>query len=117
VHAHDRVPVVVGHLEQQVVADHAGVVHQHGGLAQLGGHPLDRGQDLGAVAHVGAHRERAAARVGDLLHRPGAGRLVQVKDCHGHPVRGQPARGGGTDAAGRAGHDRDFLCHLVFLSF
>src|SRR5690348_6774062 len=112
VHAHNRVPVVVGHLEQQVVADHAGVVHQHGRLAQFGGHPLDRGPDLVAVAHVGTHRERAAARVGDLLHRPGAGGLVQVEDGHGHPVRGQPARGRGTDTAGRAGHDRDSLCHL-----
>src|SRR5271154_2770393 len=28
------------------------------------------------------------------------------------PARGQPARRGGTNAAGRAGHDRDSLCHL-----
>ena len=60
----------------------------------------------------GAAANIPVRRVGDLLHRPGAGPLVQVKDGHGHPVRGQPARGGGTDAAGRAGHDRDSLCHL-----
>src|SRR5216684_1413800 len=111
-HPEDRVPVVVGHLEQQVVADHPRVVHQHGRLAKLLGHPLDRPRDLVALAHVGAHRERAATGVGDLLDRPRARGLVQVEDRHGHPVRGQPTRRGGTDAAGRAGHDRDSLCHV-----
>src|ERR1700749_2683101 len=50
--------------------------------------------------------ERAAARVGDFLDRPGARGLVQVQDRHGHPVRGQPSRRRGTDTAGRTGHDR-----------
>jgi hypothetical protein len=59
-----------------------------------------RGCDLVASAHVGAYRERAAAGVGDLLHRPGARGLVQVEDRHGHPVRSQPKRRRGTDAAG-----------------
>jgi len=56
--------------------------------------------DLGTVADIGPHRERAAASVGDLLHRAGARGLVQVEDRHAHPVRGQPTRRGGTDAAG-----------------
>ena len=53
-----------------------------------------------AVAHVGTYRDRAAARVGDLLDRARARGLVQVKDRHRHPVRGQPAGRRGTDAAG-----------------
>src|SRR5262249_24082538 len=53
VHVDDRLPVVVGHLEQEVVADHAGVVHQHGRLAQVRGHPVDGRFYLGPVAHVG----------------------------------------------------------------
>ena len=62
VHAHDGVPVVVAHLEQQVVAGDAGVVDQHGGRAELGGHPLDGGRDLLGVRHVGADGERADPR-------------------------------------------------------
>src|ERR1700760_2745858 len=57
----------------------------------------------------------AAPRVRDLLPRPGARRLVQVKDGHGHPVRTQPSRRRGTDTAGRTGHDRDSLGHVVSL--
>ena len=37
---------------------------------------------------VGSHRQRMPAVVGDLLHRPGARRLVQIKDGHGHPILG-----------------------------
>ena len=42
VHVHDRVPVGLGHLEQQVVAGDAGVVDQHGRRAELGGDPRRR---------------------------------------------------------------------------
>jgi len=54
----DGVPVVVGHLVEQVVADDADVVDQHGRRAQLAGHPADRGLDLLGVGHVRAHRQR-----------------------------------------------------------
>jgi hypothetical protein len=38
VHAEHCVPVLFGHLEQQVVADHAGIVDQHRGRPQVSGH-------------------------------------------------------------------------------
>jgi hypothetical protein len=45
VHADDQVPVVVGHLEQQVVAGDAGVVDQDVDAAELLDDPVDRGLD------------------------------------------------------------------------
>jgi hypothetical protein len=52
VHAHDGVPVVHRHLEQHVVADDAGVVHQERRGAELGGDPLDGRGDLLLVRDV-----------------------------------------------------------------
>jgi hypothetical protein len=92
-------------------ADHAGVVDQHGRLAEFGSHPLDRDRDLVCLAHVRVNRQRAPSGVGDLLHRHRARGLVQVQHRHGHPVRGQPASRRGADTPGCAGHDRDSLCH------
>ena len=54
VDAHDQVPVLVGHLEQQVVAGDAGVVDQHVDPAELVDDPRDRGLDGLGVADVGA---------------------------------------------------------------
>ena len=62
VHAEHRVPVVVGHLEQQVVAEHAGVVDQHRGRAELGHDLVDRGLDLVGLAHVGADGDARGRR-------------------------------------------------------
>ena len=62
VHAEHHVPVVLGHLEQQVVADDPGVVDQDRGRAEFGGDLADRGLHLVGLADVGAHGDRAAAR-------------------------------------------------------
>src|SRR6201996_8653857 len=76
VHVQHGVPVVVGHLEQQVVAEQAGVVDQHGGGAQLAGRPADRRLDLVGLADVGTDPHGTATRVGDLLDRAQAALLV-----------------------------------------
>jgi hypothetical protein len=50
-------------------------------------------------------RERPAAGGGDLLDGVLARRLLQVHHGHGEAVGGEADRGGGADAAGRAGDD------------
>ncbi len=69
----------VAHLEEQVVAEHARVVDEDRGRAQLGGDPRDGGLDLGLVGDVAADGERLAAGGGDLLDGVLAGGLVEVE--------------------------------------
>jgi hypothetical protein len=101
------VPVGVGHLEQQVVAGDAGVVDQHDRRAELGGDPVDGGLHLLGVADVGADGQRPAAGGLDRLDGALGVGLVEVEHGDGEPVLGQPLGGGGADAAGGAGDDRD----------
>jgi crotonobetainyl-CoA:carnitine CoA-transferase CaiB-like acyl-CoA transferase len=49
VHRDDRVPVGLGHLEQQIVPGDSGVVHEHRRCAKLSGHPADGRSDLVGV--------------------------------------------------------------------
>jgi hypothetical protein len=71
-----------------------------------------------SFADVSTDGDRSAAGAGDLLDRSRARGFVQVQDADGHPVRGQPARGGGAYPPRRTRHDRDSLCHrrLLFSS-
>src|SRR6266540_1502891 len=105
VYAYHRVPVLVGHLEQQVVPGDPGVVDQYGRRPQLGGDAFHRGVDRLGVAHVRADREGAATGGFDRLHGVAAGRFLQVEHGHGEAVGGQSSGDGGTDAAGGAGDD------------
>jgi hypothetical protein len=107
VHRHDGVPVGVAHLEQQVVAGDAGVVHQHGRRAERVGDLRDGGLHRVGVADVRADGEAAPARRLDRLHRVGAVAGGQVDDGDVHAVGGQPRGRGGADAPGRAGDDGD----------
>ena len=109
VHVHDRVPVGVAHLEQQVVAEHTGVVDQDGRRAELGGDPGDRRLHLRRVGDVAADGDGLAAGLGDLLDGVLAGRLVEVEYGDGAALGGQAYGGGRADTAGRARHDGDAL--------
>jgi hypothetical protein len=94
VHRDDGVPLVVGHLEEQVVADDAGVVHQYRRRSELVGDPGDRRRHLLGVGDVGPRAQRAATELGDLVDGRLAGGLVEVEDGDVEPVGGQPQRGG-----------------------
>src|SRR6266704_1201440 len=118
VHPEHRVPVVLGHLEQQVVADHPGVVDQHDGRAELGGYPRDGGLDLVGQADVGADGQRPAACRGDRLDGAAAVALLQVEHCDSHPVGGEAAGCGRADPSRSPGDNGDPLCfvwHLILL--
>ena len=79
VHRHDRVPVVVGHLEQQVVAQDAGVVDQHDRRAELVGDPGHGGVDR-RRGRRRRRRPRAPGRRSTVIcltvsaHAPSSGR-------------------------------------------
>ncbi len=116
VHAHDRVEVVLGHVEDHGVADDPGVVHQDVERAER----LDRGVDhlpgrveVGDVAVVG---NRVAAPLLDELH-DGVGillagavapnRAAEVVDHDLGAVLGQFERVAAPDAVRRTGDDGD----------
>jgi len=107
VHAKHHVPVVLGHLEQQVVPDDPGVVDQDHRRAEFRGDLAHRGRHLFGVAHVGAHRDGAPTGRGDRVHRRRAGTGVQVEDPDRHAVGGEPLGGGRADATGRARDNGD----------
>ena len=105
VDAHHRVPVDGGHLEEQVVADDAGVVDQDGRLAQLGGDSLDRGLDRLLVGDVDADRECPTAGLLDLRHDGLAGVLIEVEYGDRETVLGEALGDPGSDTAGGTGDD------------
>jgi hypothetical protein len=109
VHVQDRVPVRHAHLEQQVVTEHARVVHQDRRRPELLGDARHGGLDLRLVGDVGAHRDRPAAGGGDLLHGVLARGLVEVDHRDGAALGGQSYGGRGADAARGTGDYGDAL--------
>src|SRR6185436_8987302 len=65
VDVHDGIPVLDRHLEDQVVADDAGVVDQDGRGAELDRDTFDGGLDLGGHADVDSHANGTAPGGGD----------------------------------------------------
>jgi hypothetical protein len=104
----DQVPVLVGHLEQQVVAGDAGVVDQDVDAAELLDDPGDRGVDRGGVADVGADADvLLVPGRGELRGRRRGSRLVEVEDRDRRALLGEPGRAPEADALRRARDDRD----------
>src|SRR6266567_2529253 len=98
----------VGRLAQPPERDRlvpAGVVDEHVDPAELLRNPFGHRLDALTVGDVGADRDRARQRVRRRL----GGRLVQVSDDDGRPLRGQLAGDRLADALPAAGHDRDLV--------
>ena len=97
VHAQHLAEILVGHLEEGLVADVARVVHEDVDRAECVDALRDQGPGAGARADVVAARDRLAALGGDLLdHLAGLGE-VDVADHHAR----RPARPGGGSAPDR----------------
>src|SRR5690606_32319189 len=95
VHVHHGVPVLLGHLEQEVVPDDAGVVDQdHRRAEPLGDGGDGRGHLVG-VGDVGADADGFAAVGGDGVRGLLRVGLVEVDDADRTALGGEPAGGGG----------------------
>ena len=103
VYAEHCVPVLPGHLEQQVVADHASIVDQPRGRPQVSGHRAHCCLHLVSPADIGTDRDRLTASRGDGIHGGTASVGLQVERGDRHPVPGQAAGCGSADPAGRTG--------------
>jgi hypothetical protein len=112
VNVHDRVPLLVGHLLDDVVPRVARVVHDHVEPAEA----LDRGAHDALAEVLGGHvavaGHRAAARLLDERDGLLGGRVVEVVHHHRGPVPCQPQRHLLADTSPGAGHDRHLAVEL-----
>ena len=98
----DRVPVIVGHLVQQVVADDPRARHQHVDAAEFLDRAVDHRLHRLALGDVACDRQ-ALDRVRNLARR----RLVHVRDHELRSLAGEQLGGGGADSAAASGDQRD----------
>ena len=107
-HGGDRVPILVGHLVDQIVADDPGIVDQHIERAEPQHDLLDHRLDLGGDRDIGFDADRLDAVPG---RDAGGGflgaRAVEIGDRDHRAVLGEPLGRCLADAAGAAGHQRD----------
>ena len=111
-HRHDQVPVVFGHLEQQVVANDARVVDEDDGGAELRNDAGHGRVHLVCFGDIHTHAEAPAACRFDRRDRCCASGFVKVEDGDGIPVLGQSQGCSGTNAAGRTSDDGNALRHV-----
>ena len=115
-HADDRVPVVLGHLVEDCVAENPRVVDDDVDPAEAVDRLLDHRLRGGEVRDAAEVRLRLAARVangGDRLERRdpipafSGSRAARIVRDHLRAVRSQHLRDLGADAASGAGDERD----------
>ena len=99
----DLVELLVGHLEQEVVAQDSGVVDQNGRRAEGLGDLLDRSVDRVLVGDVGFEAEGFAAGILDGGNGLVGGTHIQNGDLE--PVGSEPLGDCGSDAAASTGDD------------
>ena len=108
---HDRVPVLLGDVEQVQRLVEAGVVEQDVEPPRALEERVERGDDLVALAHVGRQGDRGTRLRDDLGHdRVGRGR-VEVEDSDERALTREPEGEGTAHAAARAGDDDALAGH------
>ena len=90
-HLHDS-GLVVGHIEQQVFAQHPGVVDEDVQAAEFGNDLVDGGLDLLALGDVGRDGERRTTGGDDLVGDGCCGLAVEVEDAYPGAAAGQATR-------------------------
>src|SRR5216684_3728163 len=96
-----EVPVFIGHLEQQVVANDPGAGHEHVEAAELLDGGLHHRFHLRPIADIASDSETA-----DGARHLSGGRLVEVRYRHLRTFCRKQPRGGGADSAAPAGDQR-----------
>lgn len=116
---HDPLILVFGRVQDRGAGLDTGVVHQHVQLAEAVDRGLDHLVQVGGLADVGQHADRAAAGLLDAVDE--VGRLVGVHDVVDDQL-GAFGGGGGehdrfSDAAVASGHDHGLAVekHVVLL--
>ncbi len=100
----DGLEVVVLEHGEEIVADHARVVHEHVDASGPFDEGLDAGVDRGAVASVDLHR--GDLETGIFRHdRVGRGLVAEVGEGHVHARPGEALDDGPADAAAAAGDE------------
>jgi hypothetical protein len=112
VYGHDQVPVIVGHLEQQVVAGDPRIVHEHRRRAHVRGDAVDGRLHGHGVADIGSESQRPPSRTRDALDRILTGGLLQVDHGNGEAVHREPRGHGCSDTTRRARDNRNLLGHV-----
>lgn len=79
VHVHHRVPVSGRHLEQQIIANNSGVVHQHGWWTKSIRDLIYRSFDSLFIGNIRTYRHAHAARALNFLHRTTTRAFVYVQ--------------------------------------
>ena len=97
-----RVPAVLGALEQRLPEHPTGVVDQDRHGTELGGRLPERGVDLRRVADIGGDAEPAYLGGSRRAHG-----VVLLPDGHTGPEGGQPVGDAAADARAAAGHHGD----------
>src|SRR3954454_17623197 len=105
---HDQVPVVVTHLEQEVVAGDARVVDEDVETAELAGDAIDGALHRGGVTDVAGEADRAPA-VGERQTAGSLGGLaaVEVEDRHRRALLGEASGDAEPDPSCGSGDDGD----------
>ena len=106
VHLEDEVELLVGHVEQHLVAGDAGVVDDDVEPAELLGGRLQHGLGGGALPHVTGDDERLDADLADLLGCL-LGRAGQVVEDHVGAGSGEGERFRATEPGTGTGDDCD----------
>ena len=109
----DRIPVLVGHLEQQVVADDAGARDEDVQMAQLLHRARDHRLHRVTRAHVACDRESA-----DGLRHLARRSLIQIRHHHPRAFGRKKLSRRRADAARASRHDGDSILepHVVVVS-
>src|SRR5205814_2463051 len=87
----DQVPIVVGHLVHQVVAEDAGAGHHEVDGFELGGRGAEERFNGGAIGHVAGDRQGAASSTADLLGDGFRRLAILVGDDDGGTLGGEAA--------------------------
>ncbi len=106
-HVQHAIPVVVRHLEEQVVTQDACVIHQNIQLAKALQATLHRAPDRGVIRDVAPQRECLCAAARDLRRRALTAFLVQVRQDDPGALLCQSPRSCRANTARRARHQRD----------
>jgi hypothetical protein len=117
-HIHDRFPIVVAHLKEQIVAQHASIVDQDIQPAKRVNRLLNCRFYGFSLRDIAGNGESLRTRLLDLSGNLFAAFWINVSEHDARSIFGQAQRGGGTNtstSSGDKGHAAIKFSHDKFL--